>query len=897
MDKSELGDGFASDPAGAEPLLTYDRRWIQRLLAAAENDKKHAAVLEQMLWLLNVHSKLPGLAQAFRHVSEINKTLVECPETDALRAQISSWEPFLEWVAEDPVKLAEWLFPETEAQWKQDRDRFLRSKKPNPLIRHGVTRFGLHGALWASHPKPFLQKQFRVIQGRVLDAHLTLTRLEFAFSDWQAGLRPTDSFEDAQYRCTWAVRRFATDASRSICGSEIWSNQLIKIRPEYTRSELIESLTRMADSFIHPAGYENDRDRERDACESALRSIAGFLEWSIHPEEHRKRSGGGGGAHGGASMPGLIEGGAGDEDEEGDGADLNVESPTFREGQSDRRSRVGLPNRWRNRGSEKYHATIKAGDHPGEAFASQPQALSEDAAGAVFARGGGIEISNQLLPWSFSEMSIAEMGEVLVQLERLAESGDLEFVELLALVKTVLWTGASLRRAQSLAIGPGIASTDNAALFLETKPGKQLFSLAGAEWKIRPLELEFKSTDFDSRKVRRLIEPNFMALPVPQSATGAIERQLRQGREHGCDHIEHPGSPGSDVRRPFEKSSKTYEAILGRGFADSSIDVSFSRIGKVLFRRIYQQTGGDIVAAALITGTDHYLASVRRHYCTPGIEDLQGIYRRAVTSIAGDLEEYSSSLSAEAESIPDLLLNSFSIGSPICPTDKALRKAFSDIRQDIRSLKNARWNRTDKRFQLRHNYYTFYTVLSFSVAAAMRGVSTPYLHTSAVDDRTGFAVITDKDSGSGYKSRLVWLPDAVRRQMRYYEDYLALISERLRLKASTKEMPCYFLDELGQPEEVRPKSLEFYLKQYLDLPANASRHWTCTRLRENEGALSRESIDCLMGHWWRGEEPWGTFSSFSFAEYRKEIEKPVSAIFEYLGFLPRSIRGPGGDAR
>jgi len=898
MDKSGPGDGFASDPTGAEQIVTYDRRWIHRLLTVAEEHKKNARILHEMLWLLNIHPKLPGLVQVFRHISEINKVLVECPETDRLRAQISSWSPLLEWVAADPTKLAAQLFPEAEANWKRDRERFLRSRKPNPLIRHGITRFGLHGALWASHPKPHLQKQFRLIQGRVLDAHMIIARRDFAFSDWEAGLRPTNSFEDGQYRSTWAVRRFATD-------DEVWRNHLGKIKPEHTRSELIEALTAMADSFIHfrrPDSDENDGGwrfrrfealrHERDACESALRSIAGFLDWSIHPDGRKKRSGGGGGAHGGVSTPSVVEGGAGDEDEDGGGIDPIIDSHHFGEGHSNRRSGVYLPNRWRNR-SEKYRATIKAGDHPGEAFASQPQALSEDAAGAAFARGGGIEISNQLLPWSFSEMSIAEMGEVLVQLERLAESGNLEFVELLALAKTVLWTGSSLKRAQSLAIGPSIASTDSTAIFLQTIPGTELFSLAGAEWKIRPLELEFKSTDFDFRKARRLADPNFMTLPVPRSVTGAIERFLHLRREPDGGSIERPGSPGSVVR-PFEKSSGTYEAVLARVFADSSVNVSFGRISKLLFRRIYQQTGDDIVAAALITGTDHYLASVRRHYCTPRIDDLRGIYRRAITSIAEDLSERTSSLGAET--FPNMTPDSDSIGSPICPTDKSLAKAFSDIRRDIRLLKNAPWNRSDSRFQRRHNYYTFYTVLSFSIAAAMRGVSTPYLHTIDVDSETGFAVVTDKDSGSGYKSRLVWLPEAVRKQMKLYEDYLAAISDRLRLRASTKEMPCYFLDEFGETLEVRPKSLVPYLKQYLDLPANASRHWTCTHLREKEGTLSRESIDALMGHWWRGEEPWGTFSSFSYSQFRKEMEKPISEIYTDLEFRPLGIRERRGDA-
>jgi len=143
----------------------------------------------------------------------------------------------------------------------------------------------------------------------------------------------------------------------------------------------------------------------------------------------------------------------------------------------------------------------------------------------------------------------------------------------------------------------------------------------------------------------------------------------------------------------------------------------------------------------------------------------------------------------------------------------------------------------------------------------------------------------------------VWLPEIVRKQLRLYENYLLAISEDLGLDPSTKKMPCYFLDELGKTEEVRPKSLAPHLKRYLDLPANAARHWICTHLREIKDRPSGETIDALLGHWWRGEEPWGTFSSFSYGTFRREIEEPVIEIYDKLGFLPVSIRKRRGDAR
>jgi hypothetical protein len=95
---------------------------------------------------------------------------------------------------------------------------------------------------------------------------MMIVRREFAFSEWEAGSRPTNSFEDGQYRSTWGVRRFATD-------TEMWHYRLDRIKPEYTRSELIEAFTGMADAFIHhPAdASENDGGRLSDSEREPMR--------------------------------------------------------------------------------------------------------------------------------------------------------------------------------------------------------------------------------------------------------------------------------------------------------------------------------------------------------------------------------------------------------------------------------------------------------------------------------------------------------------------------------------------------------------------------------------------------------------------------------------------------
>ena len=46
-----------------------------------------------------------------------------------------------------------------------------------------------------------------------------------------------------------------------------------------------------------------------------------------------------------------------------------------------------------------------------------------------------------------------------------------------------------------------------------------------------------------------------------------------------------------------------------------------------------------------------------------------------------------------------------------------------------------------------------------------------------------------------------------------------------------------------------------------------------------------EVVDAWMGHWYRGEEPWRTFSSFAFADFRMALEEYLQPlILKQLGF-------------
>jgi len=92
----------------------------------------------------------------------------------------------------------------------------------------------------------------------------------------------------------------------------------------------------------------------------------------------------------------------------------------------------------------------------------------------------------------------------------------------------------------------------------------------------------------------------------------------------------------------------------------------------------------------------------------------------------------------------------------------------------------------------------------------------------------------------------------------------------------------FLLNENFSLEKLRPKSVTKQLDPYFPLPPNVNRRYLRTKLYER--GCSNETINCFMGHWSSGEEPWGRFSSFSYLEYAKEIKKHIPDILNELGF-------------
>jgi hypothetical protein len=72
------------------------------------------------------------------------------------------------------------------------------------------------------------------------------------------------------------------------------------------------------------------------------------------------------------------------------------------------------------------------------------------------------------------------------------------------------------------------------------------------------------------------------------------------------------------------------------------------------------------------------------------------------------------------------------------------------------------------------------------------------------------------------------------------------------------------------------------MQDFLPFPVNIHRRFVSSELLD--AGCPPEIVSAWMGHWHRGEEPWGKFSSFSFHDYVSVLESFLDPLIEYLGF-------------
>jgi hypothetical protein len=820
-----------------------------------------------MLWLINAHDRLLGFARIAKNLSLILKPLrevIDREDSDNL-AMFRGWPQLLDWLVDNEVEPG-----------PSSRDHGVALEK-DPIDREGILRHPMYDCLWHRAKDNSAASTFRSLQWQVLWAHASFLfkkckhdssagRLEYeAYSEnpeWGV-------FPDSSYSATHSVR---------LIGQNTWPSYLADLEPTTPPWKFVYSIR-----YVRCSKEEEKRLRDLYLF---LARVYGEEPWSSPVSRSRNSSS----FRTNRRLSSEIA--VPDDEYDSDSRRPTERWVTVLDLASDLTQEQILDLDISPEELGDTHDVYLA-EQEGPALDFRQMAVTS----AIAARGQlrHLQMSHQLLPWQYSQLTIQEVGNLLRRCNEAYEAirdlatwdqSQFRTAELLCLIHTMLWTSSTPDRAWNLRVFTGIVSPDLKTQL--SREGVLLFELNERHWHVPALLPPYESTIEDTEKQAHSLE-EFFSLP-DIAGTGTLLQELLnrvQSRwpspEPGAQPLSRQegdaqGSSRVDGRYLFAGEFEEYKSDLNAWLnADGSTTrVTAGRIGSFLFGRILANSG-DIMAAVLTTGRDHPLARTQKFYSTYEIEELQ---RRYTTAAKTAFEQAGCTANptppAQAGKICEVQKGY--VGARLCATKDAVELAIKRLKEGIQKTLPIMDLSGAIAF---HNLFTLHTVMLFGYGTSMRAIRTPYLGLEQVDPDTSFVLISDKDDDSHNKTRLAWVPKIVADQMRCYADHCsAVASDNLELRNWPD--PCFFLEPNGSPASVRPKSITDNMRPFLALPPNAHRRFMRRELLC--AGCPPEMVNVWMGHAFQGEEPWGPHSSFSFAEYRSVLGPKLEKILEDLGW-------------
>jgi hypothetical protein len=352
------------------------------------------------------------------------------------------------------------------------------------------------------------------------------------------------------------------------------------------------------------------------------------------------------------------------------------------------------------------------------------------------------------------------------------------------------------------------------------------------------------------------------------------------------------------ARDDVEHYLKPISKFLSKLNAKHGTRLTCKRISDYLYTELARQEGSDIATAMLITGRIDSLGHNQLHYTNLSVDRLNTIYQLTCRDVVPDAIYNNYAQQQRFPERGDML--GCHVGSTYRPTKETVKKLTDFLKSEI-----THWQKalpSVKRIIEFHNALTSYTVLMLSFATGFRAVRNPFTAFSQFDLEEGVAVLSDKDNVDYYNSRLVWLPEVCIDQVIYYQDHLADLAVRINYidpKLSGELMkhgwmgsaaiapPFFYLNRSGKKNStklniVQPKRLKEAIKDIYPLPINANRHYLRSILLEKN--CPPNVLAAFAGHWERGEEPWGKFSSLDPHYYKTTVSNLLTEVLKDDGW-------------
>ncbi len=299
----------------------------------------------------------------------------------------------------------------------------------------------------------------------------------------------------------------------------------------------------------------------------------------------------------------------------------------------------------------------------------------------------------------------------------------------------------------------------------------------------------------------------------------------------------------------------------------AEVSVSLKNIEAWLFHQIARGHYGDPAIAAIITGRAPPIVQSVLHYTQSSASAISS----SLTAALCDFDQFSNQPVVESKA---------HFGSRFTPTQQDVRALTDCVKEKLMVRRRSNGN-----VARLHNALTVYTTLMHLFATGGRPAGTLIPSSYHIDPETGFTIVDDKVATDGFSTRLVWVPPDCRDQIRYYEEHLERLADKLpdlRLQIEKTVEPFLLrkgkivrLDQQKLREELRGLDWRF--------PLNAGRHYLRSELVSN---IESEALHALLGHWHLGIEPWSKEAALDPLLYRKQLSGVLPDLLRKAGFLP-----------
>lgn len=518
--------------------------------------------------------------------------------------------------------------------------------------------------------------------------------------------------------------------------------------------------------------------------------------------------------------------------------------------------------------------------------------------------------ANQMLPPSWAKLNFPEIVRfwealiLLVQNEQQDQSTPVEHLELAALLAAMYWTSSGIARALSIKV---CVSAHNLPSKIDNDT-PIYFCLNEKCWVVPRPEVPNRKSAKPSWK--NLVEPNYPNLFLPVSIL--CYKFLKPWLDIQTSQLGTRPIPLFKMHE--EKVMEKAKELLKMAGKKIPTRLTVARISSHLVHYLADITGDIAIATYIFGRVPPGSQRTSLYYYAPSRSHLQKIY----TTTCEDIEKSISESTNGEETYKPIPINQEGrIGSAICPRSETVALLVQDM---LAMIDYRRKNRLSESFLVEfHNVYVSYCLLMLGFMTGYRSVRDPLHDESNIDWDTGFIVISDKDDDHNYNSRITWVPPVCLQQLKEYKLHRYRLIERITLKNGSlanalkiqKEQEDRFnwgrkrkatdrSEATNHKKEHSPPPFFFYLTTNFlpkgvgvtnlrdkihwsySLPLNANRHYLRTKLAEE--CVSGEIIDAYMGHWDRGREPFGRFSTLSPDEFRKQLEEPLISIGNDAGW-------------